>query len=578
MKRLFGLLAVCAIVAGACGSSTATPTGGSQASQIVTVPTAGSSESATGTTTITSKDTMIIAIPGTPPGIDPDNGNSPQMYTIGAQIYGEQGLRWAHAPYTVTQTVADPNKVPGFWVANTDGTTLQPGIIQLCTLASDGSKVTMVLRQGVKSAYGNEFTTADITWGLQRSVASGNIGAFFMGVGGAGDVNQWHAVDAYTEEIDQENGQSMANLCPLLAHLGAEPSWIMDSTEAKKHATDSDPWATDWINHYGSWFGPYYITDWEADKSVTLQVNPNYYLPQPPIKKIIYQVVPQSADRIALLEAGKVDLIEDISPTEAQALDGQPGVRPVAVESDEEFWAVLDNSKPPFDNVQVRQAINFAIDRETIARDIYHGLAYPFQGILPVTYPGFTEFHLYDFNLTRAKELLTQAGYGSGLSLDLSYSSADPVAGQVAVEMQTTLSQIGVTLNLKALPAAAIADLVNGGKAQFALWSAAPFLPDPVFSTQLWYEDVGVGGAKNQADSENFVNPSIDQEIQKCGNITDWTQRVQCVEQLDQTIAALAPIANIAAPYFLYAVTDKVSNANFNYGLSYVVEGMTITP
>ncbi len=571
MRRLVGLLAAVAIVAGACGSSTATPTtAGVSTSGATTAP---------GASSAASKDTMVIAIPATPPGIDPDSQNNPQMYTIGAQIYGQEGLRWAHAPYTVKQTTADPNKVPGFWIANTDGTTLQPGIIQSCKLAPDGSKVTMVLRQGVKSPYGNEFTTDDITWGIQRSKASGNIGAFFMGVGGAGDLSQWHAVDKFTEEVDQENGISLYNLCPLLAHLGAAPSWIMDSTETKKHATSSDPGAAQWVNHFGSWFGPYYVTDWEPDKQVVLQANPNYYLPQPAIKKIIYQVVPQSADRIALLKAGKVDLIEGISPTEAQALDGQPGVRPVAVESDEEFWAVLDNSKPPFNNVQVRQAINFAIDRETIAKNIYHGLAYPFQGILPVTYPGFTEFHLYDFNLTKAKQLLAQAGYGSGLTLDLSYSSGDPVAAQVAVEMQTTLAQIGVSINLKALPAAAIADLVNGGKAQFALWSAAPFLPDPVFSTQLWYGSVGgPGGAKNQADSENFVDPSIDQGIQKCANITDWTQRVQCVQQLDQTIAALAPIANIAAPYFLYAVTDKVSNANFNYGLSYVVEGMTIAP
>ena len=574
MRRIIGLVATAALVVSACGSSTTTPS-----ASVTTGPVSTGNGASVAPTTVASKDTMIIAIPATPPGIDPNTENNPQMYTIGAQLYGESGLRWAHAPYTVQQSIADPNKVPGFWIANTDGTTLQPGIIQSCTLAPDGSKVTMVLHQGVKSAVGNEFTTADITYGIQRSVATAAIGYFFMGVGGAQDPAQWKAIDKYTEEVDQKNGVSMYNLCPLLAHLGAAPSWIMDSVETKKHATASDPWATSWVDHAGSWFGAYYITDWESGKQVVLQANPNYYLPQPTIKKIIYQVVPASADRIALLKAGKVDLIEGISPTEAKSIDGQAGTRPVAVQSDEEFWAVLDNSKPPFNNVLVRQAINYAIDRQSIATNIYEGLAYPFQGILPVTYPGFTDFHLYDYNLQKAKQLLTQAGLGSGFSLDLSYSSGDPAAAQVAVVLQTSLAQIGVTLNLKQLPAAAIADLVNGGKAQFALWSAAPFLPDPVFSTQLWYGSVGgPGGGKNQADSENFVDPKTDQGIQKCANITDFTQRVQCVHDLDQYIAGLAPIANIAAPYFIYAVTDKVSNANFNYGLSYVVEGMTVQP
>ena len=78
----------------------------------------------------------------------------------------------------------------------------------------------------------------------------------------------------------------------------------MDSDEAKKHATEEDPWAGEWVNHFGSWYGPYYITAWEPDVQVVLEANPNYYLEQPPIKKIIYQVVPNSADRIALLKAG----------------------------------------------------------------------------------------------------------------------------------------------------------------------------------------------------------------------------------------------------------------------------------
>jgi len=572
MRRLIGLVAACGLVASACGSSTATPTTGAP---VTSAPTSQSSGASTAPTTTASKDTMIIAIPGTPPGIDPDTQSAPQMWTIGAQLYGESGLRWAHAAYTAQQTIADPNKVPGFWIANTDLSTTTPGIVQSCTLAPDGTKVTMVLRQGVKSAYGNELTTADITWGLQRSVADKFIGAFFMGVGGAGDISQWHAIDKYTEEIDQANGNSMVNLCPLLAHLGAAPSWIMDSTEAKKHVTSSDPWAGDWINHSGSWYGAYYITDWEADKQVVLQANPNYYLPQPPIKKIIYQVVPQSADRIALLEAGKVDLVEGLSPTEAQALDGQAGVRPIAVQSNKQFFAFMNDSKAPFNNPLVRQALSYAIDRDTIASSIYHGLAVSYEGWLPVTYPGYQPFTNYAYDLTKAKSLLTQAGFPNGFSTELSYSSGEPEEEQVAIAWQTSLAQIGVTLTLKKLPPAAISTMVVGGTATnfvFAMWQDAPFLPDPVFSLQLWYASYG------NAKWYHFADAKTDSDIKQCGNVADFAQRTSCIQTVAQYVSTLAPAVNIVAPDFIYAVTDKVSNANFNYGLSYVVEGMTITP
>jgi peptide/nickel transport system substrate-binding protein len=571
VRRLVSILAVCAIVAAACGNSTATPTTGPAATTSTSTQTTGSAVPSTAA----SKDTMIIAIPGTPPGIDPDTQSAPQEWTIGAQLYGESGLRWGRAPYTAQQTIADPNKVPGFWIANTDLSTTTPGIVQSCTLTPDGSKVTMALRPGVKSAVGNELTTADLTWGLQRSVADKFIGAFFMGVGGAGDIAQWHAVDKYTEEIDQANGQSMVNLCPLLAHLGAAPSWIMDSTEAKKHVTSSDPWATDWINHGGSWFGAYYITDWEADKQVVLQANPNYYLAQPPIKKIIYQVVPQSADRIALLKAGKVDLVEGLSPTEAQALDNQSGVRPIAVQSNKQFFAFMNDSKPPFDNPLVRQALSYAVDRKTLADSIYHGLAVPYEGWLPVTYPGYQPFTNYDYDLTKAKALLAQAGLPNGFSTELSYSSGEPEEEQVAIAWQTSLAQIGVNLTLKKLPPSAISTMVVGGTATnfvFALWQDAPFLPDPVFSLQLWYASYG------NAKWYHFADPKTDADIKTCGNVVDFAQRTSCIQTVAQYVSTLAPAVNIVAPDFIYAVTDKVSNANFNYGLSYVVEGMTITP
>jgi peptide/nickel transport system substrate-binding protein len=564
VKRTVALTIVLALLLGACGTATSPTPSGPQAS----------GPAASGGTPA-SKDTMIIAIPGTPPGIDPDLQAAPQMFTIGAQLFGESGYRWGHAKYAAQQSIADPNKVPGFWVANTDQSTLTPGIIENCSLAADGSKVTLKLRQGVKSAYGNEFTTDDITWGLQRSVAHKFIGGFFMGVAGAPDPAQWKAVDKYTMEVNQANGQSMFNLCGLLAHLGAAPSWMMDSVETKKHATADDPWAGDWVNHAGSWFGPYYITDWEADKQVVLDVNPNYYLEKPPIKKIIYQVVAQSADRIALLKAGRVDLIEGISPTEAKALDGQPGVRPISVESNKQFFAFMNDSQAPFNKVEVRQALNLSIDRDTIASTIFQGLATPYGGWLPVTYPGYQPFHTYDYNIQKAKDLLAQAGYPNGFDTELSYSAGAPEEEQVAIAWQTSLKDIGVNLTLKKLTPTAISSMVVGGTATnfvFAFWQDAPFLPDPVFSLQLWYASYA------NAKWFHFGDPKVDTDVKACANVTEFAQRTSCIQDVAKTVDALAPAVNIVAPHFIYAVTDKVANANFNYGLSYVVEGMTIQP
>ena len=78
-------------------------------------------------------------------------------------------------------------------------------------------------------------------------------------------------------------------------------------------------------------FGPYQIKSWEAGRRVVMEANPNYWQGVPSIKRIIYQVVPESANRVALLRQGQVDLVEGLSPDEAVGLASAPGVRVAAV-------------------------------------------------------------------------------------------------------------------------------------------------------------------------------------------------------------------------------------------------------
>ena len=89
---------------------------------------------------------------------------------------------------------------------------IEPGVLESCTLAPDGSKVDIKLRQGVKSAVGNEFTTVDIEYGLERSVATKAVGFFFLGVAGAQDRAQWKTIDKYTMEVVKKDS-SLYNLC-----------------------------------------------------------------------------------------------------------------------------------------------------------------------------------------------------------------------------------------------------------------------------------------------------------------------------------------------------------------------------
>ena len=188
-------------------------------------------------------------------------------------------LRW--------HTGADPTKVPGFTYPEFREQKMVPGIIEDRELSGDGKNAVYHLRKGVKSAFGNEFTADDVLWRVERAHAMKAIGSFLQNAANVDDPKQWQKVDDHTVRIVSD--KPMPLICKILTNL----YWYWyDSTEAKKHATADDPWASNWAANAVAAFGPYQIKSWEAGRRVVMEANPNYWQGVPAIKRIIYQVVP----------------------------------------------------------------------------------------------------------------------------------------------------------------------------------------------------------------------------------------------------------------------------------------------
>src|SRR5262245_39530405 len=121
---------------------------------------------------IAAKDTIIIAIPGLPQGIDLDKHIGPQTWTMGAQVFS-QGLEWEYGPYPYgTGAYFDPNTLPGFaYPIGYTNQHIEGGSMSSCDTSADGKTVTYHIRPGVVSAYGNEFTADDVMWRIERERA-----------------------------------------------------------------------------------------------------------------------------------------------------------------------------------------------------------------------------------------------------------------------------------------------------------------------------------------------------------------------------------------------------------------------
>ena len=494
------------------------------------------------------KDTIVIAIPGTPQGLDLDRQSGPQTWSMAGQVY-DLGAEWKPTSYPYPPAPgADPTKVPGFTYPDFRSQEMVPGIIKSCDLSEDGKTAVYHLREGVKSAAGNEFTAKDVLWRVERAHELKAIGTFLQHAANADDPKQWQQVDDHTVKITSD--KPMPLICKILTNL----YWYWyDSTEGKKHSTPDDPWATKWASTSVVGFGAYQIRSWEPGNRVVMDANPNYWQGPPKIKRIIYQVVPESASRVALLKEGKVDLVEGLSPDEAISLSTASGVRVAAVHGNQSIYLVMNNTKPPFDKVQVRQAIDHLLPRDQIVKDIYRGLATSWEGVMPSVYPGYVEFNSYKYDVAEAKRLLSEGGYANGFQTTLTYSAGDPVEENIGVLLKSTLSQVGITVDLRKEPVSAHSDVVQSKKADFALWIDFPIQPDPNYSLRLLYL---TGNAVNY---QNYSDKEVDRMLEEGASIVDSAQRNAFHRPTEERIHEAATLGWIAEPSYVNAMSANLS-------------------
>jgi len=498
-------------------------------------------------------DTIVIAIPALPQGIDPDHDISPQTWTMGAQVF-DQGLEWAKVPYPYdddTPKEFSPNQIPGFQYPNFKEQKIAPGIIESCDLSEDSKTATYNIRKGVKSAWGNEFDADDILWRIDRAMANKALDYFMNTLANTNDIGKWSKIDQYTVQIKSDTPIPIA--CTMLTNFYFP---FYDSDEIKKHVTADDPWGDKWISTNGGGYGAYYVASWEPGRRVVMKANENYWQGVPKIKTIIWLIVPEASSRVALLTQGKVQIAENLAPDDLQSLVGNPNAIPIGVRSNQWIFAVMNNKIAPFDNPKVRQAINMLIPRDDIVKGVFHGLARSWSGIMPTIFPGAAPLTPFDYNVEEAKKLLADSGVDLSKPLTLSFSANDGVQENVAILIQRSLQQAGLKVELRKLPIAAQADLVMSRKGDFSLWVDMAIQPDPSYDIGLMY---GTGGATNYA---NYSNPDVDAVLEK-GRVLVGEERIKAHEAVQTTVQQDAPYGWITEQFFTLGVAKSLKGLNW---------------
>ncbi|MEZ5261111.1 MAG: ABC transporter substrate-binding protein [Acidimicrobiales bacterium] len=206
--------------------------------------------------------------------------------------------------------------------------------------------------------------------------------------------------------------------------------------------------------------GPFKFKEFVQGQRLVMDRNPDYWRGAPKVETVILRPIPDPTARVAALRSGEVNWIEVPLPDDVESLEAE-GFTVHLNSYDHEWPWVLDTSKAPFDDKRVRQALNYAIDRESLANDILQGTASPLpQAAAEANFAFRKENDLYTYDPDKAKELLAEAGYPDGFSFRLSFptsGSGNMVPIPMNEALQADLAEVGVKVQLEPISGRACA-------------------------------------------------------------------------------------------------------------------------
>ncbi len=303
---------------------------------------------------------------------------------------------------------------------------------------------TFKLRKDAKFQDGTPVTAKDVKWSLDRAVSVGGFPTFQMGAGSLTKREQFVVVDDHTVRVDFIKKDRLT-----IPDLAVIVPCIINSGLVQKHATEKDLWGLEYtkLNTVGS--GAYKMTKWQPGAEVVLERNEDWKLgPKPKVRRIIWRMVPSAGNRRALLERGDADISYELPNKDFVELREAGKLNVVSTPfSNGCQYIGMNVTKPPFDNLKVRQAVAYAIPYQKIMDAALYGLAKPLFGsgkekvdaaVWPIA-------HNYNTDIAKAKQLLAEAGYPNGFETTISFDLGFATINEpLCVLVQESLAQIGI--------------------------------------------------------------------------------------------------------------------------------------
>ncbi|WP_457149180.1 ABC transporter substrate-binding protein [Mycobacterium sp. URHB0021] len=422
---------------------------------------------------------LIAAIAGEPDQLDPEKTSAYFSFEVLENVF---------------DTLVEPD----------DNLEMRPALAESWNVSPDQLTWTFHLRKGVTFHDGSPFTADDVVYSYRRIIDQQ-----------LAHVDKFSAVTGVTAPDPATVVITVKQPTPnLLTNLGGFKGMAI----VQRKNVESGQIATHPVGT-----GPFAFSSQKSGDSIMLKANPNYWGGPPKVSGVTFEFISEPSTALSALQAGEVDWTDSIPPQRVAQLSDDDSIRLAVTPSNDYWYLALNQARKPWDDVRVRQAIAYAVDRDAIVQATSYGTATANELAIPKGNPWYTPYDTYRHDVDKAKELLKEAG-ATPANLDMLVTTEYPETVTAAQIIADNLVPLGITVNIRTVDFATWLDEQNNGNFDMLMMGWLGNIdPDDFYYAQHH--------SKGSSNAQKFSNAEVDRlldagrvETNRCARADDYAK------------------------------------------------------
>ena len=317
--------------------------------------------------------------------------------------------------------------------------------------------------------------------------------------------------------------------------------------------------------------GPFKFVEWKPGDYIMLEKNKDFFIKgKPHVDRVIIKIIPDMNNRVMAVERGEVDAMPFFdSLREVKRLSGDKNL----VVTNKGYvgigsldWVAFNTGKKPFDDVRVRQAAAYAIDRNFFAKVIMMGLVTPSATPITPFSPFYTkDVNMYDVNLEKAKKLLDEAGYpvkadGTRFTVTVDYAPGSPTTKMMAEYLKPQLAKVGIDAKIRISPDFGTwAERVSNYNFDITTDNVFNW-GDPVIGVHRTYSSANIVKGVPFSNTQQYRNPKVDAIMEQAASEVDNEKRAKLYKEFQQILINKVPIYFMTTTAYHTIYNKRVGN------------------